>query len=149
MRRATSTVKAAMTTRLVTCDDPSPSLHIAELLSLLTAADDDHSDERDSDAYEDVVKLTFLAAGFLALVAVEEATFLAAGFLAAVYEQSNQHRISSVQCPSCPLFPPSPASSVMMMTMTKGAVRLMTEVGCMRGSRPGQDWGDCAARADH
>lgn len=33
---------------------------------------------------EDEVRLTFLAAGFLALVAVDEATFLAAGFLAAV-----------------------------------------------------------------
>lgn len=39
----------------------------------------------DSDAQADEKKLTFLAAGFLALVAVDEATFLAAGFLAAVW----------------------------------------------------------------
>jgi len=55
--------------------------------------DRDHCNYRCSDAFEDVARLTFLAAGFLALVAVDEATFLAAGFLAAVCdENSNQRR---------------------------------------------------------
>lgn len=72
-------------TRLVTCDGPNTSSRTAKLLSATTSTDDGPDDERNSNAYEDVMRLTFLAAGFLALVAVEEATFLAAGFLAAVW----------------------------------------------------------------
>lgn len=60
------------------------------------AAKDDHNHHkhRDSDGGEQEIQAerTFLAAGFLALVAVEEATFLAAGFLAAVCSANEQRR---------------------------------------------------------
>lgn len=56
----------------------------------------DHDKTCDSDAGERASgRLTFLAAGFLALVAVDEATFLAAGFLAAVCEGDDEGEMVS------------------------------------------------------